>query len=117
MHMRDKEFSSFAFHIDSNSLPVLDPGYHVTVVKPKDKPLTSLANEVHLTVLNQIFDGVKSVKYLELIDLMVKTYAKEGYQRGINGVKELLKVLKENHVITHDDNGYTFHPEKLANAK
>ena len=117
MHMRDKEFSSFAFHIDSNSLPVLDPGYHVTVVKPKDKPLTSLANEVHLTVLNQIFDGVKSVKYLELIDLMAKTYAKEGYQRGINGVKELLKVLKENHVITHDDNGYTFHPEKLANAK
>jgi hypothetical protein len=48
---------------------------------------------------------------------MAKTYAKEGYQRGINGVKELLKVLKENHVITHDDNGYTFHPEKLANAK
>ena len=36
---------------------------------------------------------------------------------GLSVLKELLKVLKENHVITHDDNGYTFHPEKLANAK
>ena len=48
---------------------------------------------------------------------MSKAYAKEGYQRGINGVKELLKVLKENDVITHNENGYTFHPEKLNKCK
>ena len=117
MHMRDKEFSSFAFHIDSNSLPVLDPGYHVTVVKPKDKPLTSLTNDIHLMVLKQLFDGTKAVRYQELVDIMSKAYAKEGYQRGINGVKELLKLLKENDVITHNENGYTFHPEKLNKCK
>lgn len=54
MHMRDKEFSSWAFHIDDNSLPVLDVGYHVTVVKPKDKPLTSLPDDVHTMVLQKI---------------------------------------------------------------
>ena len=57
MHMRDKEFSSWAFHIDDNSLPVLDDGYHITVVKPKDKPLTSLPDDLHAKVLRTVFDG------------------------------------------------------------
>lgn len=52
--MRDKEFSSWAFHIDDNSLPVLDDGYHITVVKPKDKPLTSLPDDLHAKVLRTV---------------------------------------------------------------
>ena len=67
MHMRDKEFSSWAFHIDDNSLPVLDDGYHITVVKPKDKPLTSLPDDLHAKVLRTVFDGDSPQRYLELV--------------------------------------------------
>ena len=62
MHMRDKEFSSWAFHIDDNSLPVLDVGYHVTVVKPKDKPLTSLTGNQLLRRIRKTCTQRQSVR-------------------------------------------------------
>lgn len=82
MHMRDKEFSSWAFHIDDNSLPVLDDGYHITVVKPKDKPLTSLPDDLHAKVLRTVFEGESPQRYLELVKAISQAYAQEGYKRG-----------------------------------
>ena len=114
MHMRDKEFTSFAFEIDDNSLPVLSDGCHVTVLKPKDKPLTSLTNDIHQTVLNKLFETSLSVKYEELVELLMKAYASEGYKRGKNGVKDLLKALMNRNIITHASGIYQFHPEILC---
>ena len=54
MHMRDKEFTTFAFHIDDNKLPVLDSSMSVTVVKPREKSLVSLDNEVHQEILGKL---------------------------------------------------------------
>ena len=59
MHMRAKEFTTFAFHIDDNALPVLETGFQVTVIKPKDKPLTALDEDVHTNVLQKIFEQHK----------------------------------------------------------
>lgn len=114
MHMRDKEFTSFAFQIDDNSLPVLSDGCHVTVLKPKDKPLTSLTNDIHQNVLKKLFATSLSVKYEELVKSMIQAYTAEGYKRGKNGVKDLLKALMNKNIITHDNQGYHFHPEILA---
>lgn len=114
MHMRDKEFSSFAFQIDDNSLPVLSDGCHVTVIKPKDKSLTSLTNDIHLDVLGQLFSSSMSVKYEELVGQLMQAYATAGYKRGKNGVKDLLKALMNKNIITHDNDGYNFHPEILS---
>lgn len=114
MHMRDKEFTSFAFEIDDNSLPILSDGCHVTVMKPKDKPLTSLTNDIHLTVLKKLFETSLSVKYEELVDLLMKAYASEGYKRGRNGVKDLLKALMNKNIITHASGIYQFHQEFLS---
>lgn len=114
MHMRDKEFTSFAFEIDDNSLPILSDGCHVTVMKPKDKPLTSLTNDIHLTVLKKLFETSLSVKYEELVDLLMKAYASEGYKRGRNGVKDLLKALMNKNIITHASGIYQFHQEILS---
>ena len=114
MHMRDKEFTSFAFEIDDNSLPILSDGCHVTVMKPKDKPLTSLTNDIHLTVLKKLFETSLSVKYEELVDLLMKAYASKGYKRGRNGVKDLLKALMNKNIITHASGIYQFHQEILS---
>lgn len=110
MHMRDKEFSSWAFHIDDNSLPVLDVGYHVTVVKPKDKPLTSLPDDVHTMVLQKIFSKSTPQRYVDLVKALGETYAEEGYKRGDNAVKEMLKIFNERKLITKEKDGYHYHP-------
>lgn len=102
MHMRDKEFSSWAFHIDDNSLPVLDVGYHVTVVKPKDKPLTSLPDDVHTMVLQKIFSKSTPQRYVDLVKALSEAYAEEGYKRGDNAVKEMLKIFNERKLITKE---------------
>ena len=113
MHMRDKEFSSWAFHIDDNSLPVLDDGYHITVVKPKDKPLTSLPDDLHAKVLRTIFDGDSPQRYLELVKAISQAYAQEGYKRGDNAVKDMLTIFCERKLITKDKEGYHYHPTLL----
>ena len=110
MHMRDKEFSSWAFHIDDNSLPVLDVGYHVTVVKPKDKPLTSLPDDVHTMVLQKIFSKSTPQRYVDLVKALGEAYAEEGYKRGDNAVKEMLKIFNERKLITKEKDGYHYHP-------
>ncbi len=110
MHMRDKEFSSWAFHIDDNSLPVLDVGYHITVVKPKDKPLTSLPDDVHTMVLQKIFSKSTPQRYVDLVKALGEAYAEEGYKRGDNAVKEMLKIFNERKLITKEKDGYHYHP-------
>lgn len=110
MHMRDKEFSSWAFHIDDNSLPVLDVGYHVTVVKPKDKPLTSLPDDVHTMVLQKLFSKNIPQRYVDLVKALGEAYAEEGYKRGDNAVKEMLKIFNERKLITKEKDSYHYHP-------
>ena len=73
MHMRDKEFSSFAFHIDENAMPVLEDGYHVTVVKKKEEPLTSLPDETHKEILEKLFEEKQPNSYKELLQKWATT--------------------------------------------
>lgn len=113
MHMRDKEFASFAFHIDENSMPVLEDGYHVTVVKKKEEPLTSLSDDVHKEVLGKLFEEKKPTAYKELVNDVGEYYAKAGYKRGVNGVKNLLQILMGKNIITKTAEGYEFHPDYL----
>ena len=110
MHMRDKEFNTWAFHIDDNSLPVLDDGFHITVVKPKDKPLTSLPDEIHTKVLEKLFSCNAPQKYIEMVKALSQAYAEEGYKRGDNGIKEILKIFTERKLITRDKEGYHYNP-------
>lgn len=110
MHMRDREFSSFAFSINEESMPVLEEGYHVTVVKSKDVPLTSLSEDIHQEILGEYFGShVPPAKCTELVDTLRMVYAGKGYKRGTNAVKALVKRLMEKEVLTKDPNGYHYH--------
>lgn len=111
MHMRDKEFTTFAFHIDDNKLPVLDSSMSVTVVKPREKSLVSLDNEVHQEILSKVFEENPPTKYNELVDVVAQAYETAGYKRGMNGIKGLLKLLTSKGIIVKEGNGYAYKSE------
>lgn len=111
MHMRDKEFTTFAFHIDDNKLPVLDSSISVTVVKSREKSLVSLDNEVHQEILGKVFEENTPTKYNELVDVVAQAYEAAGYKRGMNGIKGLLKLLMSKGIIVKEENGYTYKSE------
>ena len=111
MHMRDKEFTTFAFHIDDNRLPVLDSSMSVTVVKPREKSLVSLDNDVHKEILRKLFEEHAPSKYSELVELVSQAYEAAGYKRGMNGIKNLLKLLSSKGIIVKDNNVYTYKSE------
>ena len=111
MHMRDKEFTTFAFHIDDNRLPVLDSSMSVTVVKPREKSLVSLDNEVHKEILCRLFEEHAPSKYSELVELVSRAYEAAGYKRGMNGIKNLIKLLSSKGIIAKEGNVYTYKSE------
>ena len=115
MHMRDKEFTTFAFHIDDNKLPVLDSSMSVTVVKPREKSLVSLDNEVHQEILSKVFEENPPTKYNELVDVVAQAYEAAGYKRGMNGIKGLLKLLTSKGIIVKEENGYAYKSECFEN--
>ena len=115
MHMRDKEFSTFAFHIDDNKLPVLDNGISVTVVKRKEKSLVSLDNEVHQEILGKVFRDNTPSRYLDLVDMVSRAYEQAGYKRGTNGIKDLIKLLSSKGIIVKQGDEYVYKSECFNN--
>jgi hypothetical protein len=115
MHMRDKEFSTFAFHIDDNKLPVLDNGISVTVVKRREKSLVSLDNEVHQEILSKAFKNNSPTRYSDLVEMVSRAYEDAGYKRGTNGIKDLLKLLSGKGIIVKQDDAYIYKSEVFVN--
>ena len=115
MHMRDKEFSTFAFHIDDNKLPVLDNGISVTVVKRREKSLVSLDNEVHQEILSKAFKNNSPTRYSDLVEMVSRAYEDAGYKRGTNGIKDLLKLLSGKGIIVKQDDAYIYKSEGSVN--
>ena len=115
MHMRDKEFSTFAFHIDDNKLPVLDNGISVTVVKRREKSRVSLDNEVHQEILSKAFKNNSPTRYSDLVEMVSRAYEDAGYKRGTNGIKDLLKLLSGKGIIVKQDDAYIYKSEGFVN--
>ena len=115
MHMRDKEFSTFAFHIDDNKLPVLDNGISVTIVKRREKSLVSLDNEVHQEILSKAFKNNSPTRYSDLVEMVSRAYEDAGYKRGTNGIKDLLKLLSGKGIIVKQDDAYIYKSEGFVN--
>lgn len=115
MHMRDKEFRTFAFHIDDNRMPVLDSNYSVTVVKAREKALVSLDNDIHKEILGKMFDEFTPSKYNDLVRIVSKAYEDAGYKRGTNGVKDLIKLLSTKGILEKTEEGYSYKSERFDN--
>ena len=109
MHIRDKEFTPFAFEIGKDSLPHLVNDYQFKINK-RDK-LTSyvdMTEQQHRSALEITFQNGPVVGYQALLDALKKGYDSIGYARGRNTLVNLCKFLLQHEAILKDGRGYSF---------
>lgn len=109
MHIRDKEFTPFAFEIGKDSLPHLVSDYQFKMNK-RDK-LTSyvdMTEQQHRSALEIAFQDGAVVGYQALLDALKKGYDSIGYARGRNTLVNLCKFLLQHEAILKDGRGYSF---------
>lgn len=109
MHIRDKEFTPFAFEIRDDALPYLVCDYQFK--KNKLERLTSymdLTEQQHRQALESIFEECVEYGYQALLDALKKGYESIGYSRGRNTLVNLCKFLLEHHAIEKNDRSYSY---------
>lgn len=112
MHIRDKEFTPFAFAIGKEGLPFLVDDYETKVGKQsKYLPFVKLSDELHRKALEATFKEGKTLGYGELIDALTDGYNSIGYKRGRNTIVKLQKYLQRNGAIVKKDREYSFNPD------
>ena len=107
MHIRDKEFEPFAFHINADSLPELVGDYEFDKKDSKRQSLTELSEQEHREALSKVFADGDIPGYGNLIDALGEAYTSIGYSRGRNTLVALNKWLIANGYIVKKDKKYS----------
>ena len=107
MHIRDKEFEPFAFHINADSLPELVGDYEFDKKDSKRQSLTDLSEQEHREALSKVFANGDIPGYGNLIDALGEAYTSIGYSRGRNTLVALNKWLIANGYIVKKDKKYS----------
>lgn len=112
MHIRDREFSPFAFRINSDAFPEIVEGYVFEGGSSSKKiSFEDLPEEEHHKALEKAFAGQSIQGYSNVIAALEKGYACIGYVRKRNTLIKLNTFLKENGMIVPDGKGYRHNPE------
>lgn len=109
MHIRDREFTPFAFEIGEDSLPHLVKEHQFK--KNKMDRLASyidMTEQQHRTALEVTFEECAEYGYQSLLEALKKGYESIGYSRGRNTLVNLCKFLLENHAITKNGRTYSY---------
>ena len=109
MHIRDREFTPFAFEIGEDSLPHLVKEHQFK--KNKMDRLASyidMTEQQHRTALEVAFEECAEYGYQSLLEALKKGYESIGYSRGRNTLVNLCKFLLENHAITKNGRTYSY---------
>ena len=98
MHIRDKDFSPFAFRIDENGLPeeVSDYSFDQHVPKKIKNSYTDLTEAQHRSALEYAFDGKPIKGFDNMIEALIKGYAAIGFERKRSITIQLLQYLQED---------------------
>lgn len=112
MHIRDREFSPFAFRINSDALPEIVEGY-VFEGSSSNRRISfeDLPEEEHHKALEKAFAGQSIKGYSNVLAALEKGYTSIGYVRKRNTLIKLNTFLKENGMIVPDGKGYRHNPE------
>ena len=111
MHIRDREFTPFAFEIGEDSLPHLVKEHQFK--KNKMDRLASyidMTEQQHRTALEVAFEECAEYGYQSLLEALKKGYESIGYSRGRNTLVNLCKFLLESHAITKNGRTYSYNP-------
>ena len=97
MHIRDKDFSPFAFRIDENGLPeeVSDYSFDQHVPKKIKNSYIDLTEAQHRSALEYAFAGKPIKGFDNMIEALIKGYAAIGFERKRSITIQLLQYLQE----------------------
>lgn len=109
MHIRDREFTPFAFNIGEDSLPHLVENYQVKMNK-RDRlsSYTDITEQQHRSALAVAFEKSPIGSYQELINALKKGYDSIGYIRGRNTLVSLGRYLIERNILVKSGREYTY---------
>ena len=112
MHIRDRDFSPFAFRINDDALPELVRDY--TFDQPrKDRsfPLKELSEQEHRQALENGFGDKVIQGYPNVIAALKTGYASIGYERGRNTLVDLRTFLVNKRMIIPEGKGWRYNPD------
>ena len=112
MHIRDRDFSPFAFRINDDALPEVVRDY-VFDQPRKDRsfPLKELSEHEHRQALENGF-GNKVIQGFPNVIAALKTgYASIGYERGRNTLVDLRTFLVNKRMIIPEGKGWRYNPD------
>lgn len=109
MHIRDREFTPFAFEIGEDSLPRLVKDHQFKMSK-RDRlsSYMDMTEQQHRTALEVAFPDNYVPGYQMLLDALKRGYDSIGYSRGRNTLVGLCKFLIQNEAIVKDGRGYAY---------
>ena len=110
MHMRSKEFEPFAISINSDGLPVLVEQYDWEQPKA-GATIQDLPESKHREALSAAFSDGEVTRYVDLINALIKGYAKIGFQRSRSCMTEVYKFLLSQGAIVKDQSGYHYNAD------
>lgn len=111
MHIRDQEFTPFAFEIGDDSLPHLVENYQAQKSASKYLSYKQLSDEQHREALEAAFKDASQMSYAQLVEAVRKGYESIGYQRGRNTIINIIKFLQYCGAIVKTDRDYSYNPD------
>lgn len=111
MHIRDREFTPFAFEIGDDSLPHLVENYEAQKSTSKYLSYTQLTLEQHREALASAFKEDEKMSYAQLVNAVREGYDGIGYSRGRNTIVKIIKFLQANGAIVKNDRDYSYNPD------
>lgn len=109
MHIRDREFTPFAFEIGDDSLPHLVEDYQFKMSKKERlSSYADMTEQQHRSALETAFADNDIAGYQALLEALKRGYDSIGYCRGRNTLVNLCKFLIQHNAIQKSGRGYIY---------
>ena len=118
MFIRDIDFDTFAFRVNSLGLPEPVDNYRPKqATSQKGFDYDEVSEAKHREALEILFAEAAQVSYGSLIGKLRDSYASVGYSFGINKAKDLKRFLEYKRMILKDDKYYRYNPDFYYKAR
>lgn len=117
IHIRDREFESFAFRINSETLPELVEPYQPRKrgagrpVKGPFDPARDIPEEVHRAAVDAVFAEGSIGSYREYQERLKEGYELQGVKFGGNHATKVAAFLREQQMVIREGNAYLLNPD------
>jgi hypothetical protein len=117
IHIRDKEFKPFAFHINQDAIPELVESYtpkEKRVGRPTKEPFNpyrDIPEDVHYSATELAFANGEINGYHELKKALQNSYTQIGYKISQGKAVAIISFLQDKGMIAKSNKAYHFMPD------